>query len=69
LGSSTPSAHSSAPPLPPSAPCADAELSSNTSYPGEKVEPDELQDAITTVEVIIDGAEQLLSHLGIFSAT
>jgi len=39
------------------------------SYPGEKVEPDELQDAITTVEVIIDGAEQLLSHLGIFSAT
>jgi hypothetical protein len=37
------------------------------SYPGERVGGDELLDALGAALRIIDGAEQLLSHLAIFS--
>jgi HEPN domain len=37
------------------------------SYPGEKVEQQELLDALRTVEQIIDGAAQLVPHLSIFT--
>ena len=36
------------------------------AYPGEQVEQEELLDALRTVDQIIDGAAQLLSHLTIF---
>src|SRR6266700_7400204 len=36
------------------------------TYPGENVEHDELLDALRTTQQIIDGAAQLLDHLGIF---
>jgi hypothetical protein len=39
------------------------------SYPGEKVEQEELLDAMRNVEKIIDGAAQLLPHLSIFTDT
>ena len=39
------------------------------SYPGETVEPQELGDALRTVEQIIDGAAQLLPHLSVFALT
>jgi hypothetical protein len=39
------------------------------TYPGEKVEEEELLDALRTVEEIIDGAAQLLPHLSIFRDT
>lgn len=39
------------------------------SYPGEKVEQEELLDALRTVGEIIDGAAQLLPHLTIFRDT
>jgi len=69
-GCSTPSAHSSAPAFASFGALRRrrAELE-YPSYPGEKVEAEELQDAITTVEAIIEGAEKLVSHLGIFSTT
>ncbi len=35
-------------------------------YPGEKVEHDELLGALQTSQQIIDGAAELLPHLGIF---
>ena len=37
------------------------------SYPGEKVEDEELHDALRMVEQIIDGAAGLLPHLSIFT--
>lgn len=39
------------------------------AYPGEKVENEELLDALRTVDEIIDGAAQLLPHLSIFTDT
>jgi hypothetical protein len=39
------------------------------SYPGEKVEQEELLDALRTTRQIIDGAAELLSHLSIFTDT
>jgi hypothetical protein len=39
------------------------------SYPDERVEQEELLDALRTVEQIIDGAAQLPPHLSIFTAT
>jgi hypothetical protein len=39
------------------------------SYPGEKVDQEELLGAVRTVEQIIDGAAQLLPHLTIFTDT
>ena len=39
------------------------------SYPGEKVEEEELLDALRAVGEIIDGAARLLPHLTIFSDT
>jgi hypothetical protein len=39
------------------------------AYPGEKVENEELLDALRTVDEIIDGAAQLLPHLSIFADT
>jgi hypothetical protein len=39
------------------------------SYPGEKVEQEELLDALRTIQQIIDGAAGLLPHLSIFTDT
>jgi len=39
------------------------------SYPGEKVEQEELLDALRAVDGIIDGAAHLLPHLTIFRDT
>lgn len=37
------------------------------SYPGEKVDEEELREALRTVEQIIDGAAQLLPFLSVFT--
>jgi hypothetical protein len=41
-------------------------LAATPRYPGEKVEHDELLGALQTSQQIIDGAAELLPHLGIF---
>jgi hypothetical protein len=50
--------------------CGD--VASNSSIPpirGERIEQEELLDALSTTEQIIDGAAQLLPHLSIFTDT
>jgi hypothetical protein len=39
------------------------------AYPGEKIEQEELSQAIKTTEKIIEAAEKLLPHLTIYTAT
>jgi hypothetical protein len=39
------------------------------AYPGEKVEQEELLEALRIVDEIIDGAAQLLPHLSVFKDT